>query len=115
MQLEDALPDRVASCHRSLRQGERESLGKAPVAELPNVGKVATAVTLGQAKTQLEAAGAQVGGLAGQVAGIPSLATAAEALASGLVAVAGLMGVAALAYAGYEWLRSRRTYEGVAA
>ena len=51
--------------------GERENLGKTPVAELPNVGKVATAtaaaVSLGQAKAQLEAAAAQVGGLAGQV------------------------------------------------
>ena len=48
--------------------GERENLGKTPVAELPNVGKVATAtaaaVSLGQAKAQLEAAAAQVGGLA---------------------------------------------------
>ncbi|WP_279482230.1 N-acetylmuramidase domain-containing protein [Aureimonas sp. SK2] len=100
-------------------QGERENLTSTPVAELPNVGKVATAtaaaVTLGQAKEQLEAAAAQVGGLAGKVAGIPSLANAAEVLASGLVAVAGLVGVAALAYAGYEWLKSRRTYEGVAA
>lgn len=99
--------------------GERENLGKTPVAELPNVGKVATAtaaaVSLGQAKAQLEAAAAQVGGLAGQVAGIPRLADAAEALASGVVAVAGLVGVAALPYAGYEWLRSRWTYEGVAA
>ncbi len=70
-------------------QGERESLTSIPVAELLYVGKVATmaaAVTLGQTKEQLEAAAAQVGGLAGQLAGVPKVSGAADALASGLVA-----------------------------
>lgn len=96
-----------------------EKVGRLKASDLPNVGKVATAAitaaTLGQAKEQIEGAASQIGGLAGHLAGIPSLSSAVEAAASGLVAVAGIVGVAALAYAGWEWVRSKTTYEGVAA
>ncbi|MCW4114362.1 N-acetylmuramidase domain-containing protein [Aurantimonas sp. MSK8Z-1] len=101
------------------RTAPDEKVGAQKLLELPGADKAAGALAgaagLSAAKDQIEAAAGQVGDLAGHLVGVPSLASAAEAAASGLVAVAGFVGVAALAYAGWQYLQSRRTYEGVAA
>ena len=110
---------KTMSAFATYRVAPDEKVGRLKAADLPNVGKVATATitaaTLGQAKEQIEGAASLIGGFAGHLAGIPSLSSAVEAAASGLVAIAGIVGVAALAYAGWEWVRSKGTYEGVAA
>lgn len=103
----------------SYRVAPDEKLGSLRVADLPNVGKVVSAVAGGvvltDAKASVEGLAAHVGELAGKVAAFPALAGYAEVAASGLVTVAAVLGVAAAEYGAWQWISAGRTYEGVTA
>lgn len=94
----------------ALIDGEREDLALTPILEQPAVQKaaapVAGATVVVGLKGSIEAAAAQVGQLAG-------VSSAFETAATGLVAIAGLVGIVAAGWAAWEWIESRRTYEGV--
>ena len=87
-----------------------ETLDAPKVTDLPEVQKaaapVAGATVVVGLKDSIEAAAAQVGQLAG-------VSSAFETAATGLVAIAGLVGIVAAGWAAWEWIESRRTYEGV--
>lgn len=104
-------PETIAMLER-YRQSPDEDLAKTKLVDLPHVEKVAGAVTgaavVTNVKDSIEAAAGQIGALAGYSAMF-------ETAASGLVAVAGVLGVCAAGYAAWEWMKSRRTFEGVSA
>ncbi|SMC32418.1 Putative peptidoglycan binding domain-containing protein [Fulvimarina manganoxydans] len=96
----------------ALKVSPEENVGKASLTDIPHVEPVAGAIggaaTIGGLKDSIEAAAGQIGALAGY-------SSVFETAASGLVAVAGLIGVAAAGYAAWQWIRSNRTFEGVSA
>lgn len=104
-------PETLALLDR-FRQSPVEDLTKTKIVELPGIEKAAATVTgaavVTNVKESIEAAAGQIGALAGY-------STLFETAASGLVAIAGVLGVVAAGYAAWEWVKSRKTFEGVSA
>lgn len=104
---------------RRYRQAAGEDLTKVRLAELPNVGKIATTVIsasgISQAKGQLETAADQIGQAATSFGADAVVGTMLQHAVGWLTAGAGILGVAAIGWAAWEWAKSQRSYTGVPA